>query len=93
MSGIVLITIFFYYCRPLSILILGLEGSGKTEIGYFLSKKQRLDFSQTNGSQAFHLNVNNTPVNLNEIGGSADIRSLWVHYYREVNRTVVKKIC
>ncbi|KAJ6645997.1 ADP-ribosylation factor-like protein 13B, partial [Pseudolycoriella hygida] len=45
--------------------------------------KERLDFSQTNGSQTYHFNVNNTPVNLNELGGSADIRTLWIHYYRE----------
>lgn len=69
----------------MSILILGLEGSGKTEIGHFLSKKHRLDFSQTNGSQTYRFHVQNTPVNLNEIGGSADIRALWVHYYREVH--------
>lgn len=75
----------------MSILILGLDGSGKTEIGYFLSKQRRLDFSQTNGSQTYHFNVKNTPVNLNEIGGSDDIRSLWVHYYREVCAVIVKK--
>lgn len=80
-----LTTLTYLHCSPVSILILGLEHSGKTEIGYFLSKKQRLDFSQTNGSQTYHFNVSNTPVNLNEIGGSADIRSLWVHYYREVD--------
>lgn len=68
----------------MSILILGLDGSGKTELGYFLSKKARLDFFPTNGSQTYHFNIKNTPVNLNEIGGSADIRSLWAHYYREV---------
>lgn len=68
----------------MSILLLGLDGSGKTEIGYFLNKKQRIDFSKTNGSQMYHFNVNDIPINLNEIGGSADIRSLWIHYYREV---------
>lgn len=65
-------------------LLLGIGGSGKTEIGYALCGQPRLDFGSTKGVHVFNVNTKCQHVRLNEIGGSDSVRDIWHHYYNDV---------
>lgn len=69
----------------ISILLLGIEHSGKTEIGHILSKHPRIDFTSTKGVRMFNLNIDNRAIKLIDIGGSVGVRGIWPHYFNEVS--------
>lgn len=71
--------------RPLTILILGLADSGKTEIAHILSKQTRTDQSSTKGVHLFNVEENDYAVKITEIGGSDSVRGIWPHYYSDVS--------
>lgn len=70
---------------PLTILILGLADSGKTEVGHILSKQPRTDQSSTKGVHVFNVDANNQAIRLTEIGGSDSVRGIWPHYFNDVS--------
>lgn len=74
----------FHWNRPISVLLLGTEGSGKTEVGYALSRQPRIDFGSTKGVHVFNVNSKCQHIRLNEIGGSDSVRDIWPHYYNDV---------
>ncbi|KAL5281388.1 hypothetical protein ACFFRR_005031 [Megaselia abdita] len=67
--------------KPMSILLLGLESSGKTEIGHLIVKKQRQNFDSTNGVQNFTFNNHSFTINITEVGGNKEMQKLWHHYF------------
>lgn len=78
---------FKYYSsihRAISILLLGYEQSGKTEIGHALSGHTRLDFTSTKGVRMFNIDIKNHAIKLLEIGGSDTVRGIWPHYFSNV---------
>lgn len=68
--------------------MLGVENSGKTEVGHTLSSIERIDFSPTKGIRVFDINVRGQAIKLMEIGGAATVRDLWPHYYNEVSTII-----
>lgn len=74
-----------YRCSSqLNVLLLGLDGAGKTEVLHILLKKKREDQAPTNGTTNHNFCYHGIDVNLKELGGSKDIRGIWKHYYQEV---------
>lgn len=71
--------------KKLKLLLLGLVGSGKTEIAHYLSKTKRLDYDSTNGVHNYSMMVMETLCSLTEIGGNEDIQNIWHHYYAGVS--------
>ncbi|XP_065365363.1 ADP-ribosylation factor-like protein 15 [Calliphora vicina] len=67
--------------KKLKFLLLGLSGSGKTEIAHYLSKAQRLDYDSTNGVHNYSFKLMETLCSLTEVGGSDDMQRIWHHYY------------
>ncbi|XP_037826662.1 ADP-ribosylation factor 1, partial [Lucilia sericata] len=67
--------------KKLKFLLLGLSGSGKTEIAHYLSKTQRLDYDSTNGVHNYNFKLMEAMCSLTEVGGSDDMQRIWHHYY------------
>ncbi|XP_075158345.1 ADP-ribosylation factor [Haematobia irritans] len=67
--------------KKLKFLLLGLEGSGKTEIAHYLSRTQRLDYDPTNGVHNYNMTCMEAQCSMTEIGGNDDIQRIWHHYY------------
>lgn len=76
----------FVTYRPISVLLLGTESVGKTEVGHALSGIPRVDFGPTKGVHVYNVNTGCQHVKLTEIGGSDSVRDIWPHYYNDVNR-------
>lgn len=70
--------------RPISVLLLGAEGAGKTEVGHALSGSPRIDFGSTKGVHVYNVNAKYQHIKLTEIGGSDSVRDIWPHYYNDV---------
>uniref|UniRef100_A0A1B0CR86 Putative gtp-binding adp-ribosylation factor arf1 n=1 Tax=Lutzomyia longipalpis TaxID=7200 RepID=A0A1B0CR86_LUTLO len=67
---------------PLNILLLGLDGAGKTTLGQSLLKpRPTAPPKPTTGCQVFPLRVHGHRVELTEVGGREDVRPLWRHYF------------
>lgn len=69
---------------PISVVLLGSEGAGKTEIGHVLGNEPRIDFSSTKGVRVYNVQSKNQEIKLTEIGGSDSVRGIWPHYYNDV---------
>ncbi|CAD7093966.1 unnamed protein product [Hermetia illucens] len=72
----------------INILVLGLNGSGKTEICHVLSDKKRTDMFPTNGLRLFARKIENFAVTFTEIGGNEGIRNIWHHYYPKAHAII-----
>lgn len=68
--------------------MLGLDGSGKTEILHWLWNKKRIDFTPTVGCKNHNFTFNGTDISLTELGGSKSIRDIWKHYYQEAHGAI-----
>lgn len=77
--------------KKLKLLLLGLSGSGKTEIAHYLSKRQRLDYDATNGAHNYCFKLMEAKCSLTEIGGSDDMQKIWHHYFVAVS--IEHKFC
>ncbi|KAL9871702.1 ADP-ribosylation factor-like protein 13B [Glossina fuscipes fuscipes] len=67
--------------KKMRILLLGLAGSGKTEIAHQLIKAKRHDYQATNGAHSYNIIHSDTVCSLTEIGGNEDMQKIWHHYY------------
>lgn len=65
-------------------LLIGTDGSGKTEIGHSLNAESRIDFGPTKGVHIYNVNSKGHNVKLTEIGGSDSVRDIWPHYFNDV---------
>ncbi|XP_058055834.1 ADP-ribosylation factor-like protein 13B [Anopheles bellator] len=65
----------------LSILVLGIENAGKTEIAFKVCHRKRGDFAPTKGCRLFETVIADTDVKLIEIGGGSDLRDIWKYYF------------
>lgn len=64
--------------------MLGLSGAGKTQIAHKICKLKRKDHLPTNlGCNFYEVTIKNTIVKINELGGDANIREIWYHYFLE----------
>jgi small GTP-binding protein len=63
------------------ILMLGLDGSGKTIILYRLLLGETVISIPTIGFNVEIIEINKTKLAIYEIGGQIKIRPLWHHYY------------
>ncbi|XP_031625813.1 ADP-ribosylation factor 1-like isoform X2 [Contarinia nasturtii] len=68
---------------PISVLLLGTENAGKTEVGHALSTLPRIDFGPTKGVHVFNVNSKFQHIKLTEVGGSDSVRDIWPHYYND----------
>lgn len=68
----------------MNVLMLGLESSGKTEIGHLIIKKTRENFDSTNGVQNYSYKDSRSIINMTEVGGNKEMRKLWHHYFIKV---------
>ncbi|XP_037931535.1 ADP-ribosylation factor-like protein 2 [Teleopsis dalmanni] len=67
--------------KLIKVVLLGLEGSGKTEIGCALAGTQRLGDDSTNGVQYFRMKLPSVQVSITEIGGNKEMQKIWHHYF------------
>lgn len=79
------INIYIHRPRQLNILLLGLDGAGKTEVQHVLWDKQRTDFTPTTGCSSESFVYDDTKVQLSELGGAQGIRDIWKYYYPRVS--------
>ena len=70
---------------PTKILILGLDGAGKTTIMYKLKLNETVMSVPTIGFNMEQLQYKNLKFNCWDIGGQSKIRSLWKHYYENTD--------
>uniref|UniRef100_A0A182Q1B1 ADP-ribosylation factor-like protein 13B n=1 Tax=Anopheles farauti TaxID=69004 RepID=A0A182Q1B1_9DIPT len=67
--------------EALSILVLGIENSGKTEIAFKICHRKRGDYAPTKGCRLFETVIADTDIKLIEIGGGSDLRDIWKYYF------------
>ncbi|KAL0085912.1 ADP-ribosylation factor family-domain-containing protein [Phycomyces blakesleeanus] len=67
--------------KETKILMLGLDGVGKTTILYQLKLKKTLSTIQTVVFNVDFVNYKNIKLNIWDVGGQDKIRVLWRHYY------------
>ncbi|XP_004524123.1 ADP-ribosylation factor-like protein 13B [Ceratitis capitata] len=67
--------------RRIKVLLLGVMASGKTELGYILSRQQRENFEPTNGVQFYRIELPERYVSITEVGGNTEIQKIWHHYF------------
>ncbi|EDW06248.1 ADP-ribosylation factor-related protein 1 [Drosophila mojavensis] len=65
------------------LLLLGVAGSGKTQLGHLLSGEERdaNDMGATNGVRCYRVMHPEASLLLTEVGGSADMQRIWQHYF------------
>eukprot|EP00124_Ichthyophonus_hoferi_P005685 Ihof_evm2s900 gene=Ihof_evmTU2s900 len=78
--GSMFVRLFSSLKKPRRILMLGLDGSGKTTILCLLQGKEA-SMQPTIGFNVECLNFNNVRLNVWDLGGQSKIRPLWVHYF------------
>jgi ADP-ribosylation factor protein 6 len=67
--------------RELRVLMLGLDGAGKTTIIYRLKSKPNTSTIPTIGFNVEYINHQKQRFNVWDVGGQTRIRPLWRHYY------------
>lgn len=67
--------------RELRVLMLGLDGAGKTTILYKLKLKENVATIPTVGFNVESINYKKMRFNFWDVGGQSRIRPLWRHYY------------
>ncbi|XP_059611320.1 uncharacterized protein LOC132258181 [Phlebotomus argentipes] len=66
----------------LSILLVGLDGSGKTCLANTLLKTRLKGVPKpTTGCQVFPVTLQGSQIEVTEVGGREDVRPLWKHYF------------
>lgn len=65
------------------LLLLGVAGSGKTQLGHLLSGEERdaNDMGATNGVRCYRVMHPESSLLLTEVGGSTDMQRIWQHYF------------
>eukprot|EP01129_Flabellula_baltica_P004190 TRINITY_DN1433_c0_g1_i1.p1 TRINITY_DN1433_c0_g1~~TRINITY_DN1433_c0_g1_i1.p1 ORF type:complete len:191 (-),score=28.84 TRINITY_DN1433_c0_g1_i1:72-617(-) len=74
--------------RKARLLILGLDGAGKTTVLYRLKLGEVRDTVPTIGFNVEQVEYGNLKFTVWDIGGQAKIRGLWKHYYNGTNGLV-----
>ncbi|OHT15818.1 ADP-ribosylation factor-like protein 2 [Tritrichomonas foetus] len=68
--------------REIRVLLLGLEGSGKTTVAHaFANEKIETDLSPTNGFEIHKFEHQNHQIHIWDIGGSPPNRAFWRNYF------------
>ena len=74
--------------KDMSILILGLDGAGKTTILYKLKLGKVVTTIPTIGTNTEQVKYRNILFNAVDVGGQEKIRELWRHYYENIQGLV-----
>ena len=78
----------YYGSSPKKILLLGLDGAGKTTILYKMNLGETVHTIPTVGFNVETIKYKNIELNCWDIGGQKKIRSLWHYYYEGVDAIV-----
>ena len=71
--------------KDVRILMLGLDGAGKTTILYQLKKEEHYNKHPTLGFNVERIEHKNFNFNIWDVGGQDKIRVLWKHYYQNTD--------
>jgi len=71
--------------KDVRILMLGLDGAGKTTILYQLKKEEHYNKHPTIGFNVERIEHKNFNFNIWDVGGQDKIRHLWIHYYKNTD--------
>lgn len=74
-------------------LMLGLDGAGKTTILYQMKLNEYLSTVPTIGFNVEELNYKNLRMTIWDIGGQGSIRKLWRHYYEKSEAVIFVVDC
>ncbi|XP_049529541.1 ADP-ribosylation factor-like protein 13B [Anopheles darlingi] len=82
-------TIFAKCCKTpnsnsddaLTILVLGIESAGKTEVALKICHRKRGDHGPTKGCHLYETAIADSDIKLIEIGGGSDLRDIWKYYF------------
>jgi small GTP-binding protein len=67
--------------KDVRILLVGLDGAGKTTIMYKLKMNETVSTTPTVGFNVESMTYKNLCINMWDVGGQDRIRALWHHYY------------
>ncbi|XP_050082182.1 ADP-ribosylation factor-like protein 13B [Anopheles aquasalis] len=65
----------------LTILVLGIENAGKTEVALKICHRKRGDHGPTKGCRLYETVIADSEIKLIEIGGGSDLRDIWKYYF------------
>ncbi|XP_055611391.1 ADP-ribosylation factor-like protein 13B [Uranotaenia lowii] len=70
--------------RPVGLLIVGLQNSGKTEIAYKIIGENRNEYLQTKGCRIYNTIIADVVIQLTEVGGAEEFRDIWKYYFLDM---------
>ncbi len=74
--------------KPTKILLLGLDGAGKTTVVYQLKLNEYLSTVPTIGFNVETIEYKNLKMTIWDVGGQKKIRDLWRHYYENTDALI-----
>jgi ADP-ribosylation factor protein 1 len=83
--GSVFTKLFNYFKKDTRILMLGLDGAGKSTILYKFKLGEKVDTIPTIGFNVETVTYKNINFTIWDVGGQEKIRPLWRHYYTNVH--------
>lgn len=86
--GALLSRIFDSFTKESNILMLGLDGAGKTTVLYKMKLGETTSTIPTIGFNVEELQYKNLHMKVWDVGGQTKIRRLWRHYYQNTNALV-----
>ena len=75
-------------CKSTRIIMVGLDGAGKTNILYKLKLNKFITTIPTIGFKAEDISYKNRNMTIWDIGGQKPIRELWKHYYSNTDAII-----
>jgi len=78
----------FSSSKPTRILLLGLDGAGKTTIVYKLKLNKYLNTVPTIGFNVENVKYKGLQMTIWDIGGQQKIKKLWKHYYSDTDALI-----
>ena len=78
----------FSSSKPTKILLLGLDGAGKTTVVYKLKLNEYMSTVPTIGFNVENIDYKNLRMTIWDVGGQKKIRDLWRHYYSHTDALI-----
>lgn len=86
--GSIFSKLFNYFKKDTRILMLGLDGAGKSTILYNFKLGEKVDTIPTIGFNVETVTYKSINFTIWDVGGQEKIRPLWKHYYTHVNALI-----
>ncbi|ELP87031.1 ADP-ribosylation factor, putative [Entamoeba invadens IP1] len=77
-----------FFRKEARVVMIGLDNAGKTTIMYQLKLKEMVKTVPTIGFNLERINIGRTIFEIRDLGGQSKIRTLWRHYYNEIDAVV-----